>query len=68
LHSYFCGKKTIYSNDKNNHSHFICEKCGKTTHMNIDQIDFIKKKIKGSICHMQIDIYGICESCLEKGK
>src|SRR3989344_3270029 len=65
LHSYQCGKKTIYSNNKNSHSHFICKNCGKTVHMDVKDIDFIKKKIKGSVCHFQIDIYGICEKCLE---
>ncbi len=68
LHSYFCGKKTIYSTGSQNHFHFICEKCGKVSHIDVKNINFIKSKIKGNICHMQIDIYGICESCLEKWK
>lgn len=65
LHSYKCGKKTVYSTDKNNHSHFICKNCGTNEHIQVKNIDFIKKKIKGSVCHFQIDIYGICKNCVE---
>ena len=63
LHSYLCNRKTVYSTNKSNHFHFICKRCGKTEHINIKNIDFIKKSIKGNICHLQIDTYGICESC-----
>lgn len=63
LHSYLCDRKTIYSIHKKSHCHFICEKCGKTEHIEIKNIDFIKNKIKNTICHFQIDISGICEKC-----
>ena len=63
LHSYTCNRKTIYSIDKKSHSHFKCEKCGKTSHINIDSLDFIKNKIEGSICHFQMDVNGICKNC-----
>jgi Fur family peroxide stress response transcriptional regulator len=66
LHSYTCDRRTIYSNNSNNHSHFICEKCHKKIHINISNIDFIKKNIPGSICHFQIDVTGICNSCNKK--
>ena len=66
LHSYLCNRKTVYSREKNNHCHFICQKCNQTTHFNIDKIDFLKTKIKGEICHFQIDVYGICEKCLSQ--
>jgi Fe2+ or Zn2+ uptake regulation protein len=66
LHSYTCDRKTIYSNQKNNHSHYICEKCKKISHIKIDNIDFIKNNIPGSICHFQIEVYGVCDSCLKK--
>ena len=41
----------------------ICEGCKKIKHINLGQIDFIQKKIKGSICHFQIDVTGLCENC-----
>jgi len=66
LHSYTCDRKTIYSNQKNNHSHYICEKCKKVAHIKIDNIDFIKNNIPGSICHFQVEVYGVCDSCLKK--
>ncbi len=63
LHSYLCGNKTVYSTGSRNHFHFICEKCSKVSHIEVKNIDFIKKKIKRNICHMQIDIYGVCDNC-----
>jgi len=65
LHSYVCERKMIYSRQKNNHCHFICQKCDQITHFNIEKIDFLKSKIKGEICHFQIDVHGICEKCLK---
>jgi len=65
LHSYICGRKIIYSREKNNHCHFICQKCDQLTHFNIEKIDFLKSKIKGEICHFQIDVHGICDQCLK---
>jgi Fe2+ or Zn2+ uptake regulation protein len=64
LHSYICERKMIYSRQKNNRCHFICQKCDKTTHFTVDKIDFLKTKIKGQICHFQIDVYSTCEKCL----
>ncbi|MFH2021061.1 MAG: transcriptional repressor [archaeon] len=66
LHCYVCDRKKVYSSEKNNHCHFICSKCGKTSHLDIGSIDSIKKNIKGKICHFQIDVYGICEDCLKQ--
>jgi len=66
IHSYTCNRKTIYSNHEHNHSHFICEKCGKLQHINIKNMDFIKTAIPGTICHFQIEVYGICELCKKK--
>lgn len=66
LHSYLCGRKTIYSREENNHCHFICQKCGETKHFEINNIDFLKNKLKGNICHFQVDVYGICDKCFKK--
>lgn len=63
LYSYLCDRKTIYSLGKKSHCHFICEKCGRIKHFDIDNLDSIKHNIKGSICHFQIDVNGICEKC-----
>jgi Fur family ferric uptake transcriptional regulator len=67
LHSYYCDKKTVYSNSKNNHCHYICQHCGRKQHVDIKNIDSIKKSIKGTICHFQIDVSGTCEDCMKKG-
>jgi len=66
IHSYTCDRRQLYSTQKNNHCHFICTQCGKTTHFNVKEIDFIKGKIDGKICHFQIDIHGICNECGKK--
>jgi Fe2+ or Zn2+ uptake regulation protein len=63
IHSYTCNRKTIYSIQDNSHCHFICEKCGKVEHIQVDSLDFIRNKINGSICHFQIDVTGLCNKC-----
>ena len=63
VHLYNCSRKRVYSIKSNNHCHFICEKCGRITHFDVDQINFLKNKISGEICHFQVDVYGICEKC-----
>jgi Fur family ferric uptake transcriptional regulator len=66
LHSYICDKKTVYSTGSNNHCHYICQTCGKKEHIKITDIGSIKKNIKGTICHFQIDVVGVCDGCLKK--
>lgn len=66
LHSYTCDRKTIYSTEKKNHCHFICEECGNVSHINIEKLYFLKKNIDGNICHVQIDVSGVCDRCLRK--
>lgn len=68
LHSYICERKMIYSQDENNHCHFICQQCNNITHFTIDKIDFLKTKIPGNICHFQIDVHGICNKCKAEPK
>jgi Fe2+ or Zn2+ uptake regulation protein len=63
LHSYRCGSKLLYSVEKRNHSHFICNQCGQTSHMDIKDIGTIRDSVKGEMCHFQLDVYGICERC-----
>ncbi len=63
IHLYTCDRKSLYSTKNLNHNHFICEICEKKEHLNIDKIDFIKKFVSGDICHFQIEVSGICESC-----
>ena len=62
--SYICNRKTIYSVGKRSHCHFVCEKCDKIKHIDINSLDFVKNKIDGRICHFQIDITGVCEKCI----
>jgi Fe2+ or Zn2+ uptake regulation protein len=66
IHNYICDRKSIYSKNKNNHCHFICQKCGKLAHIDIDSLDFLNNKIIGSICHFQVDIEGVCKYCQNK--
>ena len=62
LHSYICNRKTIYSKDDRSHCHFTCQKCGKISHLSIKSLNFLENTNK-SICHFQIDVEGVCESC-----
>ncbi|MEN9626033.1 MAG: hypothetical protein RL557_361 [archaeon] len=66
IHSYTCNRRIIYSLENKNHCHFVCENCGKTEHIHVSSLDFIKNKMSGIICHFQIDIAGLCEKCREK--
>lgn len=66
IHSYSCNRRKLYSISNKSHSHFSCEECGKTEHLNITSLDFIQNKVEGSISHFQIDITGICDKCSKK--
>lgn len=63
LFVYNCDRRMLYSKEKISHCHFLCQKCNKIFHINIDSFDFLKKKIKGDIHQFQIDVKGICENC-----
>lgn len=63
LHTYQCEGKSIYSVENRSHCHFICEKTGKVIHFDIDNIDFLKKKIPGDINSFQIEVRGVCKDC-----
>lgn len=66
IHSYLCNRKTVYSASEKNHCHFSCQQCGKIMHISIESVDFLKRNFKGEICHFQINVEGICESCKAK--
>ncbi len=64
IHSYKCGKKTVYSARANNHSHFTCQRCGEVSHLDIDSLKFIQDKLGGGkICHFQVNVEGLCKKC-----
>ncbi len=65
IYSYSCKGKVVYSSNSRNHSHFTCEKCLKSTHIDIESIDFLKN-IEAKVCHFQINVDGICKKCQEK--
>lgn len=65
LHAYLSGRKTVYAKEKNNFCSFTCHNCGKIINFDIETLDFLKKKIKGNICHFQIDVHGLCPACLK---
>jgi len=63
LISYICDRKKVYSRGKKSHCHFVCEETGKVIHFEIDNIDFLKDKIPGSINSFQLEVKGICDKC-----
>ena len=63
INSYLCNRRTIYSCNKDNHCHFICEKTGKVIHFSIDNLNFLKNKIPGSIKNFQLEVRGVCDDC-----
>lgn len=68
LHSYSCDRKTIYSTSKNSHAHFRCEKCGLREHLALKKLDFLPAALRNAVCHLQIDVTGICSACQAKSK
>ncbi|MGM5480619.1 MAG: Fur family transcriptional regulator [Nanobdellota archaeon] len=66
LFAYTCNRRQIYSQGKKSHCHFICEKTGKIIHFDVDNIDFLKDKIPGTITSFQIEVKGICDTCKKK--
>jgi Fe2+ or Zn2+ uptake regulation protein len=63
FHSYSCGSVRVYSKEESSHCHFTCQKCGTVAHIPIRDITPIQKSVKGTICHFQIDVSGLCEKC-----
>ncbi len=66
IHFYVCNRKALYSLKNMNHSHFVCESCGKIDHLNINLVDFLKNFISGEICHFQIEVNGVCDFCRKR--
>lgn len=62
IHSFMCGNKKIYSNNKKSHAHFRCEKCGKVKHIDIKNVDFLNES-RDEVCHFQIELSGLCAAC-----
>ena len=63
LYSYVCDRKKTYSKGKKSHCHFVCEETGKIIHFDIDNIDFLKDKIPGTITSFQLEVKGVCQEC-----
>ncbi|MCB9358897.1 transcriptional repressor [Candidatus Woesearchaeota archaeon] len=63
IFAYTCDRRQIYSKDNKSHCHYHCLETGKTMHIDIDSIDFLKKKIPGTISHFQIEVFGTCDDC-----
>jgi Fe2+ or Zn2+ uptake regulation protein len=57
LHTYMCGRKSVYSKNKS-HCHFIDEKTGKITHFHIDSLDFLKGQNIKEISSVHIEVKG----------
>lgn len=63
LLAYMCNRRTVYSKGKKSHCHFECEKTGKIIHFEVDNIDFLKDKIPGTITSFQLEVKGVCKEC-----
>jgi Fur family ferric uptake transcriptional regulator len=62
LYAYQCDGKTIYSTKNRSHCHYVCEETGEVIHFDIDNLDFLKDKIPGSIESFQIEVRGVCDT------
>ncbi len=66
IHAFKCDRKTLYSKSEMDHNHFKCEVCRSIKHIKINKIDFIKELPDEEICHIQIELNGICKNCKQK--
>ena len=63
LHPYRCGRRKVYTREQRSHCHFVCEKTGRTIHFDLDDVEFLKNKIPGSITSIQLEVRGVCDDC-----
>ncbi|MBI3051040.1 transcriptional repressor [Candidatus Woesearchaeota archaeon] len=64
IHAYSCENRMLFSVSNKTHCHFKCQECGLVSSIRLDSVDFIQRKIRGSVCHFQLEIEGICEDCI----
>ena len=63
LHPYACDRRTVYSRTGTSHCHYVCERTGAVTHFAIDDLDFLKGKLPGSVTSFQLEVRGVCGDC-----
>ncbi|MCX8166734.1 MAG: transcriptional repressor [Candidatus Micrarchaeota archaeon] len=71
LHKFYCNEEALYSLSSKSHTHLICENCNSIFHLKEPEIKIDASHFKNDlnefqICHIQIDMFGICKSCLNK--
>ena len=63
----FQGQMKFYKDEKHNHHHLICEKCGKIIETKEDLLDgieeLIREQYKFNVSDHDIKFFGICEDC-----
>jgi len=64
------GSKPQYELKKNEHIHLICQSCGSVSDELLGQNDLKLLGERGNfkIAHSQINLYGMCEECMEHHK
>ena len=69
IHRFRHGRTVVYSSQTNSDAHFTCERCGQVVHIDVSSLDLskaISAKSGQSICHFQLDVFGVCERCMKK--
>lgn len=66
LHVYSCGRRLLYAREERNHCHFQCEVCGTLSHFSLTKLDFLQGHVPGNVCHVQLDVHGVCENCRQR--
>ncbi|MEM3373141.1 MAG: transcriptional repressor [Candidatus Anstonellales archaeon] len=72
IHKYNCNNSAFFSTNNELHVHFTCEICEKIEHIksiNQEKISEILMNLnlnKLEICHVQIDLFGICSNCKKR--
>lgn len=51
--------------DDHHHHHFICQRCGKTTQLEMCPMDFFEEQLENyRLLSHRFEIFGICDQCL----
>lgn len=65
INHFVCDGRALYSKDRIQHTHFHCTECDRSTHIQDVKLP-LGKITNGKIESFQLEIRGICKTCLQE--
>ena len=65
INYFVCDGRALYSKDRIQHTHFHCTECDRSTHIQDVKLP-LGKITNGKIESFQLEIRGICKTCLQE--